>query len=457
MSATALDPIFQPLEFRNLTVPNRLICSSLGNRVDFYDGTGTEIRIRWDVKWARSGVGAMVSTHSPVDVRGNLAPGFAHIDRDDRIPFWRELIRRVHEHDCAYIIQLAFAGRHREIVGLHYDKGLSSTDKPDWLRGFPSARMTTEQIASVVDAFGQAARRAREAGADGIEIHGANGFLLTQFLSKQINDRTDEYGGSIENRARFPVEVVREIRKQAGDDFHVQFKISVAEHVREVYPWKRNDGNTVDDSIQIAKLLVAAGVDAFHVSAGAQYPHPRNPGGSFPVDEIARVFDVASSGRHQLRDFIIFKTPVKRLLRRRWERPSRGREEGIHLADAQALKSAMDVPVICGGGFQTASLIRDAIVQGQCDAAALGRPLIANPDLPRMFAAGMDRPPKPCTYTNKCLMSVPVHPVGCYDESRFDSREDMIREAMAIYEPPVAVAGGRGENASVEQPENVLA
>jgi 2,4-dienoyl-CoA reductase-like NADH-dependent reductase (Old Yellow Enzyme family) len=438
MSAT--DVIFEPLDFRNLTVPNRLVASSIGSRIDFYDGTGTEIRIRWDVKWARTGVGAMISTHSPVDPRGNLSPHFAHIDRDDRIPFWRELIRRVHENDCKYILQLVFGGRHREVAGIHYDKGLSSTDKPDWFRGFLCTRMTTEQIKGVVDAFGQAARRAREAGADGIELHGANGFVITQFLSKEINDRKDEYGGSLENRARFPLEVVREVRRQVGDDFHLQFKISLAEHVREVYPWRRSDGNKVEDSVQICKLLEAAGVDAFHISAGANYPHPRNPAGKFPIDDVAQIFDQVSAGRHPWRDFALLKSPMKRLVRRWWERPSRGREEGIHLADSQALKDAVSVPVICGGGFQTASLIGDAIERGACDAVALARPLIANPDLPKMFAAGLDRPPKPCTYANKCLINLAMHPVGCYDESRFDSREEMMGEAMAIFEPPAMVA-----------------
>jgi 2,4-dienoyl-CoA reductase-like NADH-dependent reductase (Old Yellow Enzyme family) len=131
---------------------------------------------------------------------------------------------------------------------------------------------------------------------------------------------------------------------------------------------------------------------------------------------------------------------VKRLVQRWWERPSRGREEGINLGDSQALKNAVSVPVICGGGFQTASLIGDAIEQGACDAVALARPLIANPDLPKMFAAGLDRPPKPCTYANKCLINLAMHPVGCYDESRFDSREEMMREALAIFEPPAMVA-----------------
>jgi 2,4-dienoyl-CoA reductase-like NADH-dependent reductase (Old Yellow Enzyme family) len=437
--SSAVDTIFQPLEFRNLTVPNRLFCSSIGNRIDHYDGSGSEIRIRWDVKWAQTGVGAMISTHSPVDIRGNLSPHFAHIDRDDRIPFWRELIRRVHQHDCLYILQLVFAGRHREVAGIHYQKGMSSTDKADWWRGFECTRMTTDEIASVVQAFGQAARRAREAGADGIEIHGANGFVITQFLSKAINDRTDEYGGPRENRARFALEIVREIRRQVGDDFHIQFKISAAEHAREIYPWRRNDGNTIEDSMEICKWLADAGVDGFHISAGANYPHPRNPAGKFQIDEVARIFDLVSSAKRPVRDFLMLKTPVKHAVRWWWERPSKGREEGINLGDARAIKSAVGVPVICGGGFQTASVIAGGIEDGSCDAVALARPLIANPDLPKMFAEGLDRPPNPCVYANKCLTHLATDPVGCYEESRFDSREEMVRQALAVYEPPVGV------------------
>ncbi|HWM15991.1 MAG TPA: NADH:flavin oxidoreductase [Microbacterium sp.] len=439
------DVLFEPLSFRNLTVKNRLFRSSIGARTDHYDGTGTELRMRWDVKYARSGVGTIISSNSPVDPKGILVPGFATIERDERIPFWRELIRRVHEHDCKYIVQLAYAGRHREIPAIQYERGLSSTGRTDWWRGFEAERMTTAQMREIMEAFGRAGHRARDAGADGIEIAGANGFLLTQFLSPSINDRTDEYGGSLANRARFAIELVRTIRKHVGDDFHLQVKISLVDHVREVHPWRRHDGSTLEESIQVCQWLEEAGMDGFNVSTGVTFPHPRMPPGQLPMDVFGRAFAVASGGMHPLRDFLAFNTPLKHLVRRWWEGPARGREEGITLGDARALKRAVGVPVMCVGGFQTASVIRKAIESGSVDAVAIGRPLIANPDLPKLFAAGHDRPPNPCTYCNKCLVAVVESPPGCYEESRFASREAMIREIMALYEPPIVPAGSPQE------------
>ena len=96
----------------------------------------------------------------------------------------------------------------------------------------------------------------------------------------------------------------------------------------------------------------------------------------------------------------------------------------------------MQIPVICTGGFQTASVIRAAIERRDCDAVSIARPLVANNDLVQMFAAGLDRAPKPCTYCNKCLVNVLENPIGCYEESRFGSREEMVREIMSVYDPP---------------------
>ena len=204
--------LFEPLAFRNLSVKNRVLRSSLAGRFSTYDGTGTQTHINWDLKTARGGVGAIISSNAPVHPRGLIVPNYAHIDRDETIPFWRELVRRVHEHDCKYIVQLAFSGRQRDIGGVQFEKGWSSTDEPEPIHGLECERMTAAQIAELVDCFAQAARRAREAGADGIEIHGCNGYLITQFLSSAINDREDEYGGSLENRARFALEIVRAVR-----------------------------------------------------------------------------------------------------------------------------------------------------------------------------------------------------------------------------------------------------
>jgi 2,4-dienoyl-CoA reductase (NADPH2) len=118
-----------------------------------------------------------------------------------------------------------------------------------------------------------------------------------------------------------------------------------------------------------------------------------------------------------------------------WTRARGERIEGINLDDSRAIKQAVTIPVICTGGFQTASVIRNAIQEGACDAVSIARPLLANNDLVRLFEAGLDRPPKPCTYCNKCLTNVLENPLGCYEESRFESREAMISQILSVYEP----------------------
>ena len=431
-----MDILFEPLHFGHLTVKNRILRSNISGRFDNYDGSGSQTRINWELKFARGGVGAIVSSFVPVHPRGRIFPNDATIDRDDRVPFWRELGRQVHEYDCRFILQLSHSGRQRDLPSFDAGPALGSTDRPDPLHGFVAQRMTQQQIAETVAAFGAGARRAREAGLDGVELHATNGYLFTQFLSSAINDREDDYGGPLEHRARFLLEVVRSIRAEAGRDFHLQVKISATEH-NDILPWLPA-GNTVEDSIQVARWLEAADVDAIHVSTGSLFPHPRNPAGDMPVEALARTYDtLASSGRKTLRNLLFFRTPgVRRLFRWFWVHNRGPVIEGINLADSRTIKQAVGIPVICTGGFQTASVIRAAITGGSCDAVSIARPLVANNDLVELFAQGHDRAPRPCTYCNKCLVNVIENPLGCYDESRFDSREQMIREIMSVYEPP---------------------
>jgi len=428
--------IFEPLEFRKLEVRNRLFRSSISGRFDNYDGSGTQTRIDWDVKFARGGIGAVISSNTPVHPRGLIVPNYAHLDTDDKVPFWTELGKRVRDAGAAYIVQLAFSGRQRDIPSVVYDTGLSSTDKADPVHGFPCERMTKKQIDEVVDSFAQAARRAREAELDGIEIHGCNGYLITQFLSSAINDRTDEYGGSLENRARFPLEVVRAMRAEIGDDFHLQFKISAIDDGKALFPWAK-EGTTLEESIQVCKWLIEAGVDGLHISSGYLFPHPRNPAGKFPIADVIRSYDtMLSSGKNTFRNYLMFRTPpINKAFAYAWERRVRKLGvEGINLELARAIKQVVDVPVLCAGGFQTASVISRAIEDGSVDGVTMGRPLIANPDLPNLFQEGHDRAPKPCTYCNKCLINFVESPLGCYEEARYDSREAMVREILSVYE-----------------------
>jgi len=436
------DPIFEPLTTPNLVFKNRILRSSVSGRFDNYDGSGNQARINWETKFARGGVGAIISSFVPVHIHGRIMPNYATIDRDERIPFWRKVGEAVHQHDCKFILQLSHGGRQRDVPGIEFEKGQSSTSKSDPLHGFECQAMTKQEIAETVNNFAEGARRAREAGLDGVELHGANGYLITQFLSSAINDRKDEYGGALQNRARFVIEIVKAIRKKVGNDFHLQMKISATEHNNDLLFLKfEGAGNTVDDSVQVCKWLVDAGVDSIHVSTGSSFPHPKNPAGTdLPVDVLGNVYEqLISSGTHTLRNFLFFRGSITGpLFKQQWLSAGVKPEhiEGANLPDARKIKQAVNVPVLCTGGFQTASVIRAAISRGDCDAVSAARPLVANNDLVKQFQAGKDRPDKPCTYCNKCLVHVVEHPLGCYEESRFASREEMLAQVMSVFSPP---------------------
>jgi 2,4-dienoyl-CoA reductase-like NADH-dependent reductase (Old Yellow Enzyme family) len=434
----AFDAIFQPITFRNLTIKNRIIRSNISGRFDNYDGSGTRTRINWETKFAKGGVGAIVSSFVPVHLRGRIVPNYAMVDHDRHIPFWRELGKAVHEYDCRFIMQLSHGGRQRDISGIEYPVGLSSTDKSDPTHGFRCERMTIAQIKEVVEAFAQGARRAQEAGLDGVELHGANGYLITQFLSSAINDRKDEYGGSLEGRARFLLDIVRAIRREVGDDFHLQVKISAVDHNNAVIFWDKR-GNTLEESIEVCRWAEEAGADALHVSTGSMFPHPRNPAGGLPVDVARETYDtMLSSGLYTFRNYLLARwAPLRPLFRFLWNRTTRGLEvEGANAGDAAAVKKAVSIPVLCTGGFQTASVIRALIEEGRCDGVTIARPLIANNDLVKTFAGGRDRPERPCTYCNRCLVNVIENPLGCYEPARYDGDVDrMMREVMSVYTP----------------------
>jgi 2,4-dienoyl-CoA reductase (NADPH2) len=432
--------LFSPLTFRNLTVKNRVFRSNVAGRFDNYDGSGNQARINWEVKFARGGVGAVISSFVPVAMRGRIMPNYATIDRDACVPFWKRLVEQVHgESDCKYILQLSHGGRQRDVPGIEYAKGLSSTDNMDPLHGFECERMSTEQIQEVVRAFGQGARRAREAGADGVELHGANGYLITQFLSSAINDRKDDYGGELENRARFVLEIVRAIRAEVGRDFHLQMKISAIEY-NDALLDDEPKGNTLEDSIAVCKMLEAAGVDAIHVSSGSFFPHPRNPAGELPIEELRKTYDtLISSGLRTKRNYLLFSGRLtSRFFKRRWDegRGDMRHIEGMNLPDAHRIKQAVNIPVLCTGGFQTATVIEQALADGLCHGVTIARPLIANNDLVKVFAAGAARAEKPCTYCNKCLVNAVENPLGCYEEARFASHDDMVRQIMSVFDPP---------------------
>src|SRR5437868_7105226 len=140
------DVLFQPLKFKNLTVKNRVLRSNIAGRLDNYDGSGNQARINWEAKFAKGGVGAIVSSFVPGQIHGRLMPNYATIDTDQHIPLWRKVGDADHQHDCRYILQLSHGGRQRDEPGIEYPIRMSSTDKKDPLPGFQCQRMTIAAI-----------------------------------------------------------------------------------------------------------------------------------------------------------------------------------------------------------------------------------------------------------------------------------------------------------------------
>jgi 2,4-dienoyl-CoA reductase (NADPH2) len=437
---TPNDVIFEPLQFKNLRVKNRLFRSSISGRWDNYNGSGTQARINWETKFAKGGVGAIISSFVPVHLRGRILPNYAMIDADDKVPFWRKVVSSVHEHDCKFIIQLSHGGRQRDVPGVEnlMNRGLSSTDKADSFHGLLSQAMTLDEVHQTIQYFADGARRAREAGADGIELHASHGYLFTQFLSSAINDRKDEYGGSLENRARFLLEVIHAIRREVGHDFHLQVKLNAVDAGDALFPWEPK-GNTLPESIRICKWVESAGADALHVSIGNIFPHPQLPSGGFPVDEANWSYGVMlASGVRAYMNYTLFHfKSLRPLFLYFWNRSKKDRPvEAVCAIDAREVKRAVGVPVIVTGGYQDGKVIRDVLNGGYCDAVSIARPLIANNNLPQLLAAGKDLPDRPCSFCNRCLLNAIASPLGCYDERRFSSREEMIHEVMSVYDTP---------------------
>ncbi|MFT4254409.1 MAG: NADH:flavin oxidoreductase, partial [Caulobacter sp.] len=388
-AAAAGDPIFQPLHFRSLTVKNRIFRSNISGIFDNQDGSLTQTRINWESKFAKGGVGAIISSYVPVLMEGRIIAGYATVHRDEFIPLWAKLGEAIHSFDAKYIMQLSHSGRQMDLPGVHNQMrpSLTSTSNRETLHGFLCRAMTKGDIEHTINAFAAGAWRAREAGLDGVELHAANGYLFTQFLSSGINDRTDEYGGSLKNRARFLLDVISAIRSRVGRDFHLQVKLSAIDR-NNVIPWEHK-GNTLADTVQVAQWAEAAGADAIHVSSGSLFPHPLNPPGDLPIDILAVTYDaMISSGVYGFRNFLLFRYPLLRpIFHWIWFRMKKGHPiEGVSLEEARAIKAAVNVPVLCTGGFQTASFVRDAISEGVVDGVSIARSLMANKDLVQQWA-----------------------------------------------------------------------
>jgi len=324
--------LLTPLEYRGLVLRNRIVMPPMASDVATPEGEPTGRHLDHYLPRARGGVGLVIVEHSYVELRGRLTRTQLGIHHDGLVDAFRPLVDAIHETGARVAIQITHAGgaTTEEVCGT---RPVGPSGVPHPRSGCAPRALGAEELPSLVEAFGAAARRARLAGFDAVEIHGAHGFLLNQFLSPLTNRRQDGYGGSLENRARFPLEVVRAVRRAVGPDFPVLYRLGAADNVP--------GGLTLEESQVVAPWLVEAGVDVLDVSGGL--------GGSRPP----------------------------------------GAPPGYFVPLAEGIKRVVEVPVVVTGGI-TDPFFADGIVRaGKADLVGIGRALLADPDWARKAIASL--------------------------------------------------------------------
>ena len=258
--------LYQPYRFRTFETKNRIVMPPMAIYIPGSEGFVKERLIDYYRARAKGGVGFIIVNATYVNPNGSSHPNMTSIMDDKFIPGLKNLADTIHSYDVPVGIQLYHAGRQRYAL-IAGGETMSPSGISDPVRKDPARAPSIEEIHNLVEDYGQAARRAKEAGFDSIEIHCAHGYLLSGFLSPYQNKRTDEYGGDIQGRTRIVREILSRCRKLGGEDLLIGVRINGSDYV--------NEGNTLEDAKIIAKILVDAGAEYIHQSAGmapsAQY------------------------------------------------------------------------------------------------------------------------------------------------------------------------------------------
>jgi 2,4-dienoyl-CoA reductase-like NADH-dependent reductase (Old Yellow Enzyme family) len=361
MTDTHFPLLFQPIRIGRMESKNRLLMSAMSIHFGVDErGRVTDQLTRYMEARAKGGVGMMLVGGGGVHPTGVELPHLPALWEDECIPALKRMAQALRSHDTRLGLQLMHGGRQA-----YHDRKVapSAIPAPALAKGVPRA-LAIDEIPVMAAAFGDAARRCREAGLDFIEVHGAHGYLISQFLAPNSNQRTDRYGGSFENRTRFMLEVLRDIRRKCGPDYTVGVRMNGEDYIE--------NGWGIEEALRLAPLLEQNGADYLHVSAGVY-------------------------GSKQLTI------------------PSMYVEHGCFVHLAHAVKQTVSIPVVAVGRIKRPEMAEAILRERKADVVALGRSLLADPQWPNKVRSGAVRSIRPCIgCCLGCIHAVfQLEPGGC--------------------------------------------
>jgi len=343
--------LFTPYHIGSLKTSNRLVRSATAERMADPDGRPLPPLTKVYEDLVRGGVGLIITGHMYVHPSGKAHDEMTGVYTDDLIPDLARLARAVHGLGGRIVPQINHGGMNSQAEAVSEPIAPSATDQP-FLAG-PAREMTPLEVDTAIKAYADAARRCQEAGFDGVQIHAAHGYLISQFLSPFVNKRTDRWGGTAEKRMRFLREVCSAVREQVGDEYPVLIKLGMMDSVE--------GGLSSEEGAGIVATLAGMGIDAVEISGGI--------GGE-------KSLNVRKGIRSEAKE--AYFLPLAREARRRTE-----------------------LPILLVGGFRSRSVMERVLADGLADYVSLCRPLISEPDLPNQFRLGLKDKSR-CLSANNC-------------------------------------------------------
>lgn len=416
--AQTTNVLFQPLTIGSLIVAGRVFKTATSETRASPEGFVTDELLEFYRPLAQAQTPLIITGNMHVSRDGQSTPRMCGIDHDDKLPGLVRLTDMVHTHGSRIIAQLNHCGRQVLPAAMGLREAVSASDVTEKVMGTKPRPLSVAEIAQIVMSFADAAGRAQRAGFDGVQIHAAHGYLISQFLTPYTNRRGDQYGGGLDNRMRLLVEVYQAIRERVGAAFPIIVKLNGSDYL----PLRR--GLKTQELVAVAQRLEALGVDALEISVGhyeSGMPVVRGRFWRF-FPAMLRLGSGTQLPWARRAVFALFWPLAALAFNLLW--PPR---EGFNLHYARKFKAALRIPVICVGGFYTRAEMERTLRAGWCDALACGRAMIADPFLYRHLRDNTVGPR--CVYCNACVGRIGGLPVDCY-------HPDVRREKDAMLAAP---------------------